>query len=104
MMRSRIIALSPKDYPIHKTGYYFYVLHCNNGAYYTGIARDVAARWALHVAGRGAKYTRMHRPDSLCFVMLCENRSAALKAEYAFKQYDKPTKIAWLATNTEDSY
>ena len=53
---------------------------------YTGIARDVAARYAAHASGKGARYTRSHPPMRLLATQAFPDRSSALKAEYRVKQ------------------
>jgi putative endonuclease len=35
--------------------WYVYLILCRRGAIYTGIARNVAVRYARHVAGTGAR-------------------------------------------------
>lgn len=62
------------------------MIECQNGSIYTGITVDVAARYAAHLAGRGARYTRAHPPKQLLKVMPYANRSEASVAEYAVKQ------------------
>jgi putative endonuclease len=42
-----------------------YVVRCVDGSLYTGFARDVVARVAVHNAGGGARYTRGRRPVRL---------------------------------------
>jgi len=68
------------------------MIECRDGSIYTGIATDVAARYALHVAGRGARYTRSHPPQKLIAVIEQADRSSALKAEYAMKKLPASTK------------
>ena len=63
-----------------------YLIECQDGSIYTGIAVDVAARYAQHCSGKGARYTRSHPPLRLIAVMAHADRSAALRAEYAIKQ------------------
>lgn len=67
-------------------GWFLYVIECADGSLYTGIARDPHARYAEHVSGLGARYTRSHPPVRLLTVEPHPDRSSALKAEYAFKQ------------------
>ena len=38
--------------------WYVYLIECRDGSLYTGIATDVDRRYAEHVAGKGARYTR----------------------------------------------
>ncbi len=62
------------------------MLLCDNGAIYTGIARNVAARYALHVAGTGARYTRANRPRRLLAKFACLDQSEAARLEAAIKR------------------
>jgi putative endonuclease len=66
--------------------WFLYVIECADGSLYAGIALDPEARYALHAAGKGARYTRAHPPRRLVFTEPYPDRSSALKAEYAFKQ------------------
>jgi len=66
--------------------WYVYMLLCDNGAIYTGIARNVAARYALHVAGTGARYTRANRPRRLLAKFACLDQSEASRMEAAIKK------------------
>ena len=69
----------------HKT-WYLYLIECQDGSIYTGITLDVAARYAAHQNGTGARYTRSHPPKCLLAVVHYPNRSEASKAEYAMKK------------------
>lgn len=71
-----------------------YLLECRNGKIYTGIATDVEARFNKHLAGKGAKFTKMNPPAHLIASTLCENRSAASKLEYQIKQLTPAKKRA----------
>jgi putative endonuclease len=66
--------------------WFVYVIECVDGSLYTGIALDPTARYALHAAGKGARYTRSHRPLRLLAALPFPDRSSALKAEYRVKQ------------------
>lgn len=65
--------------------WYVYLIECTDNSIYTGISVDVAARYAQHASGKGARYTRAHPPKRLLYVAPYPNRSAALKAEYALR-------------------
>lgn len=76
-----------------------YVIECEDGSLYTGIARDPHLRYAEHCTGTGARYTRSHPPARLLVVEPHPDRSSALKAEYAFKQLpaaEKRLRVACL--------
>ena len=79
--------------------WFLYVIECRDGSLYTGITVDVARRYAQHVAGKGAKYTRSRPPVRVLAVMEFADRSTALKAEYALKQLPVPQKLAWCKEN-----
>ena len=68
------------------SAWYVYLIECEDGSIYTGIAKDVAARFAAHASGRGARYMRAHPPRRLLAVISHPDRSSASKAEYQIKQ------------------
>jgi putative endonuclease len=66
--------------------WFVYLIECKDGSIYTGIAIDVAARYAAHKSGKGARYTRSHPPRRLLGAIAYPDRSAASKAEYRIKR------------------
>lgn len=78
-----------------------YLIECRDGSLYTGIAVDVARRYAKHVAGTGARYTRSHAPSRLLGQCAYPGRSEASIAEYHIKQLTPAQKrelcAAWNA-------
>lgn len=72
--------------------WHVYLIECRGGAVYTGIAVDVQARYAAHLAGRGARYTRANPPLRLLASFACGNRSAASRAEAAVRRLDAAGK------------
>ena len=80
-----------------QTPWFLYLIECNDGSIYTGIAVDVAARYAAHFAGKGARYTRMHPPARLLASVEYADRSSALKAEYRIKQLTAAAKRRYAA-------
>jgi len=65
--------------------YYVYVLLCDDGSYYTGYTRNVNLRIIQHLDGRGARYTRMHRPKKLIYLELIKTRGEAMRRERQIK-------------------
>jgi len=65
--------------------WFLYLIECRDGSIYTGITVDVAARYAAHAAGRGARYTRSHPPLRVLATVEYPDRSTAAKAEYQMK-------------------
>ncbi len=76
--------------------YYIYVIRCEDNSLYTGITTDIDRRFKEHIEGKktGAKYTRAHKPISIEAVWQCEDKSSALKLEYALKKLSKDIKEA----------
>ena len=75
--------------------WFVYLIECEDGSIYTGITVDVAARYAMHAKGKGARYTRAHPPARILGVMEFPDRSAASKAEYSLKQLTPGKKRAF---------
>lgn len=66
--------------------WHVYLIECEDGSIYTGIAVDVAKRYAAHCAGKGAKYTRSRPPKQLLASFPVADRASASRVEYAIKQ------------------
>ncbi|RLJ64843.1 GIY-YIG nuclease family protein [Sulfurisoma sediminicola] len=77
--------------------WFVYLIECRDGSIYTGITTDVAARYAAHAAGKGARYTRSHPPLRLLGSEVHPDRSAAAKAEYRIKRLMPAEKLAYAA-------
>ena len=73
--------------------YFVYVLLCEGGHYYTGIAKDVASRFRTHLSGRGAKYTRSFRPIKIVYTEEFPTRSLALIREHKLKSLSHQQKL-----------
>jgi putative endonuclease len=78
--------------------FYFYVLCCADKTLYGGFTTDLDQRLAAHNSGKGAKYLRpvKRRPAKLIYFEEFAEKSAALKAEYAFKHQPRENKILYL--------
>jgi putative endonuclease len=77
--------------------WFLYLLECADGALYTGIALDPAARFEQHCAGKGAKYTRANPPVRLIGAIAYPDRGSATRAEIAFKKLKAAEKRARIA-------
>jgi len=75
--------------------WFVYLIECTDGSIYTGIAVDVAARFAAHAAGKGARYTRAHPPSRLLASAAFSDRSTASQEEYRIKQMAPAAKRAY---------
>lgn len=76
--------------------YYTYVILTKDNTLYCGYTDDVEKRYQAHVDGKGAKYTRAHRPLKLIYTACFDTKSEAMKEEYRIKHLKKADKIAFL--------
>ncbi len=83
-----------------RPSWFLYLIECVDGSIYTGIAIDVEARFAAHVSGKGARYTRTHPPARVLVSVEYPDRSSALKAEYRIKQLKPVAKREFVAQMT----
>jgi len=74
--------------------WFVYILRCDDGSLYTGIAKDVDRRLEQHNAGTASRYTRSRLPVSLEYQEEQPNQSTALKRELAIKALPRKAKEA----------
>jgi len=79
--------------------WFVYILECAGSRLYTGIAVDVQARLVAHQSGKGARYTRMHAPETLLAKFVFPDRASASRAEAAIKRLNAGQKRRLLAPN-----
>ena len=74
--------------------YWVYILHCKNGAYYTGYTTNLTTRYAKHVQGKGSKYTRSFTPTHIAqsWKFFCD-KSFVMKVEIFIKKLPKEEKV-----------
>ncbi len=75
---------------IDEKNWYVYVLRCADGSLYTGVTTDVTRRVKEHNGeggkGKGAKYTKAHRPVVLVHQETAVDRSTAQIREAAIRK------------------
>lgn len=83
--------------------WWLYMIECQGGGIYSGITKDVQARYEKHAKGKGAKYTKLNRPVQLLCKVKFPNHREAAKFEYQVKQMSRKEKISWILaiTNSE---
>jgi putative endonuclease len=77
--------------------FFCYLLECSNGSYYAGWSLNPEKRTAVHNAGHGARYTRMHRPVRLVYLEEMPDRSSAQKRECVIKRMSHEQKYHMIA-------
>ncbi len=76
--------------------WWIYILECEGGFLYTGITTDLQRRFDMHCQGRGARYTRMHRPLRFLGVKSVDGRAEASREEFRLKQLSRTEKWLWI--------
>ena len=82
---------------------YVYIVECADGSLYTGWAVDVERRVKTHNAGRGARYTRLHRPVKLVYAESQPTRAAAMKREALIKSWPRVRKLRLIKDQESES-
>lgn len=82
--------------------WWLYLIECHDGSYYAGITNRLEERYAAHVAGRGARYTRSHPPLRLLGAKPYADRAEASRAEWEIKRLPKQRKLAFLLGTVEN--
>lgn len=79
--------------------WWVYLLGCEDGRTYGGVAIDVDERFKLHVEGKGAKFTRSNPPIAILGTQSFASKSEALKAEHALKRLSRERRLEWAKLN-----
>lgn len=79
---------------------YVYILKCGDNSLYTGWTNDIEKRFKTHASGKGAKYTKARLPVELVYKEIYEDKSEAMKREYAIKKLTRDEKLKLI--NSED--
>ena len=61
--------------------YFTYILLTEQNTLYCGYTDDVEKRFQAHLEGKGAKYTRSHKPIKIVYQKEFETKSDAMKEE-----------------------
>ena len=74
-----------------------YVLRCRDGSFYTGAAKDLAARVRKHEEGTASRYTRARRPVALVWSRRVRTWGKALREEHRIKTLRRRDKEVLVA-------
>ena len=88
---------SPENDISAGTDWVLYLLECENGSYYAGITTDLERRFAEHVFGIGARYTRANPPQRVVAAKSYRDRASASRAEAALKKLPRSQKCGFFA-------
>lgn len=76
--------------------YYTYVILTKDNTLYCGYTDDVEKRFEAHVLGKGAKYTRAHKPLKIVYTACFDTKSEAQKEECRIKAMTRKEKLEFL--------
>ena len=79
--------------------FYVYILLCRDGSFYTGYTKDVDKRARMHACGKGARYTKMHKPERIAYVETLATRTEAMKRERSLKRLTHKQKSDLISVN-----
>lgn len=78
---------------------FVYIILCEDNSYYTGITNNLINRFKKHSNGRGAYYTKFHKPLKYLSAWKVENLNIALSIEYYIKSVNKKIKTIFIQNN-----
>ena len=82
--------------------HYVYILECEDGSYYTGYTTDPKRRIDQHFSGKGAKYTRSHKPIRMVYLEKHDEKKDAMSREWHIKHLSRREKEILILTSIEN--
>ena len=76
--------------------YYTYVILTKDNTLYCGYTDDVEKRFEAHVSGKGAKYTRAHKPDKIIYSACFDTKVEAQREERKIKGMKREQKLEYI--------
>lgn len=80
--------------------YYVYIIQCEGNSFYTGYTRNLNSRMRLHLNGKGARYTKMHRPEKVVYTEEFSSIAEAMKREKQIKRLTHRQKLRLAKSQT----
>lgn len=74
--------------------YYTYIILTKDNTLYCGYTDDVQKRFEAHLSGKGAKYTRAHKPEKIVYCACFDNKLEAQKEERRIKKMSRKEKLS----------
>ncbi len=82
--------------PTPSPTWHLYILECEGGVFYTGISPDPQKRFEAHGSGKGARFTKKHKPLRILVTEPVGSYGLALRREYQVKRLQKPGKLRFI--------
>lgn len=96
-----MLATVPRQPSPSPAPYWLYLLECEGGVYYAGIAIDVEQRFFQHVFGLGARFTRARPPLRVLAAREYPSKGDALRAELQLKALPRAAKLSFFSPPPE---
>lgn len=78
---------------LKEKGYYVYLILCEDNSLYCGWTTNLLKRFNAHKSGKGAKYTRSHKPLEIYYYESLNSKSEACRREWEIKKMSHDQKI-----------
>lgn len=79
--------------------YYTYIILTEDNTLYCGYTDDVEKRFELHKSGKGAKYTRSHKPLKIVYTACFDTKNEAQSEERRIKGMTRKQKLEFINTS-----
>lgn len=73
--------------------YYTYLILTKDNTLYCGYTDDLQKRFEAHKAGKGAKYTRSHKPEKIVYSVCFDTKEEAMREERRIKAMAREEKL-----------
>ena len=80
---------------------FVYMLHCADGSFYVGSARNLEARLDQHNSGKGSRYTSERMPLELVFIEEYDNIGDAYSREKQLQGWGRAKREKLIEQNYE---
>jgi putative endonuclease len=72
--------------------FFVYIIECMDGSFYTGYTKDLKQRLRQHQDGKGAKYTKAHKPSKVAYCEHFDVQGEAMRRERQIKKLSHQAK------------
>jgi putative endonuclease len=79
-----------------------YIILCSDTTLYTGITNNLARRYSLHAACRGARYFRGRRPTRVVYLESGHSHASASRREAVIKKLRRGDKIKLIGSSLNE--
>ncbi|KKR03804.1 MAG: putative endonuclease [Parcubacteria group bacterium GW2011_GWF2_39_13b] len=76
--------------------WFIYILECEDNSLYTGYSSNAKKRFLTHCSGKGAKYTKSHKPRKILYIEKHNTKIEAMKKERQIKEWPRKKKLNFI--------